>query len=164
MESSPRSRAGEIASHISMIVVTAANLILLTLLYEYIAWYTIEPDGSVTRLWMLTDDFFNWRPIPIAASILAIAAYGVMIIYNKYWFRMTAQIVLHVIGIAVVLSLVSIFPFDFSVIPNATAVDVVPTLVTVFLLLMAIVYGSTALVLFARLVRGRTSGSDHNEE
>jgi len=164
MESSRGSSAGDIASHIAMISVTVANLIVLTLLYEYIAWYTFEPDGGVTRLWLLTDDFFTWRPIPIAASILAIAAYGVMIFYNRYWFRMTAQILLSTIGVVVVLTLVSIFPFDFSVIPNATAVDVVPRLVTLFLLLMAIVYGSTALILSARLVRRRTSPADRSEE
>jgi predicted glycosyltransferase len=163
MESSPQSRS-DIGSHIAMILVTAANLIVLTVLYEYIAWYTFEPDGSVTRLWLLTNDFFIWRPIPIAASILAIAAYGVMIFYNRYWFRMTAQIVINIVGIAVVLSLLSIFPFDFSVIPNATAVDAAPRLVTVFLLLMAIVYGSTAIVLSARLVRRLVSTADHNEE
>lgn len=163
MESSPQSRS-DIGSHIAMILVTAANLIVLTVLYEYIAWYTFEPDGSVTRLWLLTNDFFIWRPIPIAASILAIAAYGVMIFYNRYWFRMTAQIVINIVGIAVVLSLLSIFPFDFSVIPNATGVDAAPRLVTVFLLLMAIVYGSTAIVLSARLVRRLVSTADHNEE
>jgi len=163
MESSPQSRS-DIGSHIAMILVTVANLIIITSFHEYIAWYTREPDGSVTRIPVLTDGYFIWLSIPVFASILAIVAYTVMIIYDRYWFRTIAQIVLHIVGIAVVVSLLSLFPFDFSVIPNATAVDVVPTLVTVFLLLMAIVYGSTALVLFARLVRGRTSGSDHNEE
>jgi len=156
MESSPRSRTGEIGSHISIIFVTAANLIFITFFHKYIAWYTTEPDGSVTRLSMLTDDYFIWLPIPIAASILAIVAYSAMIIYDKYWFRMTAQIIVLIIGIAVVVSLVSIFPFDFSVIPNATAVDVVPTVVTVFLILMAVVYGVAALVLFVKLIRSYT--------
>ncbi len=156
MESSPRSRTGEIPSHISMILVTVASLIFFTFFHKYIAWYTIELDGSVTRLSMLTADYFIWLPIPITASILAIVAYTVMIFYDKYWFRMTAQIILSIIGIAVVLSLVSIFPFDFSVIPNATAVDVVPIVVTAFLILMAVVYVVTALVLSVKLIRSYT--------
>lgn len=82
---------------------------------------------------MLTDDYFIWLPIMITASILVIVASIAMIIYDKYWFRKTAEIVFSIIGIAVAVSLVSIFPFDFSVIPNATAVDVVPIVVTVFL-------------------------------
>ena len=151
MESSPRSRTGEIGSHISMILVTVANLIFFTFFHKYIAWFTTEPDGSVTRLSMLTDDYFIWLPIAITASILAIVAFTVMIIYDNYRFRQTAHIIIFIIGIAVAVSLVSIFPFDFSVIPNATAVDVVPIVVTVFFILLAVFYGVTALVLFIKL-------------
>jgi len=74
-----------------------------------------------------------------------------MIIYDRYWFRQTAWIIFCIIGIAVNVSLVSIFPFDFSVIPNATAVDVVPTAVTVFFILLAVFYGITALIMFVKL-------------
>jgi hypothetical protein len=144
---------GEIGSHIGIIVVTAANLIFITFFHEYIAWYTIEADGSVTRLSMLTDGYFIWLPIPITASIVAIVAYALMIIYDRYWFRTTAQIIVISVGIAVVGSLLYIFPFDFSVIPNATAVDVVPIVVTIFLILMAAVYGASLLVLSVRLIR-----------
>ena len=156
MESSPQSRTGEIGSHISIIFVTVANLIFFTFFHEYIAWYTTEPNGSITRLSMLTDDYFTWLPFPITASIVAIVAYTIMIFYDRYWFRMTAQIIVSVIGIAVAVSLVSIFPFDFSVIPNATAVDVVPIVVRAFFVLLAAVYGVTALVLFVKLIRSYT--------
>ena len=150
MELSRRIRTGEIASHISIIFVTVAQLIFFTFFHKYIAWYTTEPDGSVTRLSMLTDDYFIWLPIPITASILVIVASTAMIIYDKYRFRMTIQIIFCVIGIAVAVSLVSIFPFDFSVIPNATVVDVVPTGVTIFFILLAVFYGVTALVMFVK--------------
>ncbi len=144
-------RASQIASDIFIILVTAANLIFFAFFHKYIAWYTTGPDGSVTRLSMLTDDYFIWLPIPITASILVIVAYIVMIIYDRYWFRQTAWIIFCIIGIAVVVSLVSIFPFDFSVIPNATAVDVVPIVVTVFFILLAVFYGIVALVQFIKL-------------
>jgi len=140
-----------IDSGISIIFVTVANLIFFTFFHKYIAWYTTELDGSVTRLSMLTDDYFIWLPIPITASILVIVANIVMIIYDRYWFRQTAWIIFCIIGIAVNVSLVSIFPFDFSVIPNATAVDVVPTAVTVFFILLAVFYGITALIMFVKL-------------
>ncbi len=151
MELSPRSRTGEIGSHISMIFVTVAQLIFITFFHKYIAWYTTEPDGSVTRLSMLTSDYFIWLPIPIIASILAIAAFTVMIFYDNERFRMTAHIIIFIVGIVVSVSLVVIFPFDFSVIPNATAVDVVPIVVTVFFILLAVFYGVTALVQFVKL-------------
>lgn len=152
MESSPQS-SSDIGSHMAIIIVTVVNLIFIVFFHQYIAWYTIEPGWSIIRLSVLTDAYFAWLPIPIVASIVAIAAYTAMIFYDRFWFRTIAQVVVHIFGIAVVVSLLSIFPFDFSVIPNPTAADVVPKLVTAFLLLMAVVYVVTAMVLLARLVR-----------
>ena len=151
MELSRRIRTGEIASHIAIVFVTVAQLIFFTFFHKYIAWYTTEPDGSVTRLSMLTDEYFIWLPIMITASILVIVASIAMIIYDNYRFSRTIQIIFHIIGIAVAVSLVSIFPFDFSVIPNDTAVDVVPIVVTVFFILLAVFYAITALVMFVKL-------------
>ena len=156
MESSPQSKPNEVSSHIAIILVTVANLILIIFFHEYIAWYIIEPGRNVTRLSILTDDYFIWLPIPIAASILAIVAYTIMTVYDNYRFRMAAQIIVHIAGIFVVLSLVSIFPFDFSVIPNATAIAAAPIGVTAFLIFMAVVYGVSGLVLFVRLIRSYT--------
>ena len=151
MELSPRVRSGKVSSHIFIIFVTLAQLIFCTRFHKYIAWHTTEPDGSVTRLSMLTDDYFTWLPIMITASIIVIIASIAMIIYDNYRFRKTAEISFSLIGIIVSVSLVSIFPFDFSVIPNATAVNVVPIGVTVFFILLPVFYGITALIMFLRL-------------
>lgn len=151
MESSPRSRCGEIGEDMSIIFITVAQLIFFTFFHEYIAWYTTGPDGSVARLSMLTDDYFTWLPIPITASILVIVASLVMIILDSYRFRQTAWIMFSIFGIVVTVSLVTIFPFDFSVIPNDTAVDVVPIVVRAFFILMAVFYGVVALVQFVKL-------------
>ena len=153
MESSPRIRSGEISSHLFIILVTLAQLIFFAFFHEYIAWRTTEPDGSVTRLSMLTDDYFLWLPIMITASIIVIIASIAMIIYDNYRFRKTAEISFNILGIVVAVSLVSIFPFDFSVIPKDTAADVVPICVTVFFILLAVFYAVTALVMFIKLKR-----------
>lgn len=152
MESSSQSRAGDIVGHIFVILVTIANLVLITRFHEYIAWYTIEPGGGITRLPLLTDAYFVWLPIPVAASFLAIAVYVILIFYDRFWFHASAHVVLSVFGVVIVLSLISIYPFDFSVIPDATAASVVPMLVTGFFTFMAFFYGITALVLSARLI------------
>jgi hypothetical protein len=152
MESSPGGRCGEIASDISVILVTVAQLIFFSFFHQYIAWYTTGPDGSVTRLSMLTDDYFTWLPFPIAASIVVIVTSTVMIFYDRYWYRQIAWMVFCLLGITVTVSLVSIFPFDFSVIPNETAVDVVPIVVRVFFILLAVFYAVTALVMFVQLI------------
>ena len=75
-----------------------------------------------------------------------------MIIYDRYWFREIIQIILTVIGVVVVANLASIFPFDFSVIPNATAVDIVPVVVTIVLIIIAVGLGVSALVRFIKLI------------
>ena len=152
MELSLQVRTGQIISDIFVILVTAANLFFLTRFHKYIAWYTTESDRSVTRLSMLTDGYFKWLPVPVTASILIILANVVMVIYDGYWFRQIAWIIFCIIGIVVTVSLVSIFPFDFSVIPNATAARVVPKFIRVFLILMAVFYGISALVLFLLMV------------
>ena len=75
-----------------------------------------------------------------------------MIIYDRYWFREIIQIILTAIGVVVVVNLISIFPFDFSVIPNATAVDIVPVAVTIVLIITAVALGVGALVQFIKLI------------
>ena len=125
-------------------------LIFFSFFYQYIAWYHIEPDGSVTRLSMLTSDYFIWLPILLTALSLSIAGNIILIIYDRYWLREIIQIALSVIGIVVVVNLVSIFPFDFSVIPNTTAVDIVPIAVTIVLILIAVGLGVGTLVRFIK--------------
>jgi hypothetical protein len=157
MESS-RNRAGEIGEDVMIILVTVAQLIFFTRFHRYISWPTTAADGTVTRLSMLTDGYFTWLPFVIAASILVILASIVMIIWDSIWFRQAAWVGFCLIGITVVVSLLAIFPFDFSVIPNATAVEVVPKVVTVFLILQVTFYGVAAVVLFVRLKRSYGQG------
>jgi len=151
MASSSEGRCGQVASDLAVILVTVAQLIFLTSFHKYIAWPITGTEGSLTRLSMLTEDYFTWLPIPITASIIVIVGLAATILYNRYWFRQAAWILFSLVGIAVTASLVFIFPFDFSVLPNATAVDVVPIAVRVFFVLMAVFYGASALILTVRL-------------
>jgi len=151
MESSPRARSGEMSGHVSIILVTLAQLIFFTRFHEYIAWPITGPDGSVTRLSMLTDAYFSWLPIMITASIIVIIASLAMMVYHNERFRRSTEMSFSLIGIVVSVSLVSIFPFDFSVIPNPATAEVVPKAVTGFFILLPVFYGTTALILFLKL-------------
>ncbi|HSR29687.1 MAG TPA: hypothetical protein VLY63_03910 [Anaerolineae bacterium] len=153
MESSVQGRSGDVASDLFVILVTVGQLIFFTFYHKYIAWYTRAVDGSISRISVLTDDYFAWLPFPIAASIIVIVASAVMIVWDNYWFRQIGWIVFCLCGIAVTVSLLTIFPFDFSVIPNANAAKVVPMVVTGFFAFMAVFYGTTALVMFVQLIR-----------
>ena len=153
MESSPKSSSGEAASHIFIILITLAQLIFFAFFHKYISWPVTESDGSVTRLSMLTDEYFTWLPIMITGSIIVIITSIVMIVYDNYQFRKRAEIGFSIIGIIISVSLVSIYPFDFSVLPNATAVDVVPIVVIVFFILLPVFYAVSALVMYIKLRR-----------
>jgi hypothetical protein len=153
MESSAGSRAEEIGGDLAVVFVTIAQLIFFAFFHRVISWPVTEPDGTVTRLSMLTDGYFTWLPFPITASILVVVVTAVMIIINRTWFRQAAWILFCILGITVTGSLLVIFPFDFSVLPNATAVDVVPTAVRIFFILLAIFYAVTALIMFVGLMR-----------
>jgi len=141
-----------IAGYSAAIFWSVVLLIFFSFFHRYIAWYHAEPDGSVTRLSLLTSDYFTWLPILITALVISITANIIMIIYDRYWLREIIQIILAAIGVVVVANLVSIFPFDFSVIPNATAVDIVPVVVTIVLIIIAVGLGVGALVRFIKLI------------
>jgi uncharacterized membrane protein len=149
-------RAGRIAGYSAAIFWNLVLLIFFSFFHQYIAWYHIQPDGSVIVLPMLTNGYFAWLPILITALLLSIAAYIVLIIYDKYWLRETIQIVLNIIGVAVVVNLLHIFPFNFNVIPNNTAVYVAPIAVTIVLILIAVGLGVAALVHFIKLIVNST--------
>lgn len=153
MESSSGGRCSEIASDLAVLLITVVQLIFLTRFYRYIAWYTTGPDGSATRLPLLTGDYFTWLPFPIIASIVVIVALVATIIFPRYWLRQVAWIAFCLIGITVTLSLLIIFPFDFSVIPNAAAAEVVPKALKVFSVLWALMYTVAAVVLLVQLRR-----------
>ena len=146
MASDSDGRCGEVASDLLIIVVTVVQLIFFTFFYEYIAWPVKAPDGSVTWLSMLTDDYFNWLPFVIAASIIVIVVRIVMMIYNRAWFRQSGWILFSLLGITMTTSLLIIFPFDFSVGPNDAVAELAPTVVTVALLFMAAFYAVSAAV------------------
>ena len=148
---STRAKSGEVSSHIFIILVTLAQLIFFSFFHKYIAWFSTDPDGNVIRLSMLTGDYFTWLPIMITGSTIVILVSIFMIFYDNYRFRKTGEISFNVIGIIISVSLVSIFPFDFSVIPNATAVNVVPIAVRVFFVILPVFYGVTALIMFLKL-------------
>jgi uncharacterized membrane protein len=145
-------RAGRIAGYSAAIFWNLVLLIFFSFFYRYIAWYHVQPDGNVVGVSMLTNGYFAWLPILVTALLLSIAAYIVLIIYDKYWLRETVQIILDIIGVVVVVNLLTIFPFNFSVIPNNTAVYVVPIVVTIVLIIIAVGLGVAALVHFIKLM------------
>ena len=151
MDRSTKVKSGDIASHGSIILVTLAQFIFLTWFHKYIAWNVTGQDGNAIRLSMLTNAYFTWMPIMITGSILVIGAYIGMIVYYNYMFYKLVDISSSVIGVIISGSLAIIFPFDFSVLPNETAVDIVPIIVRGFFIAMAVFYTGSAIIHFLKL-------------
>lgn len=151
-DSSRRPRADSIAGYSVVISFNVALLIFFSFFHRYVAWYSTDPDGTITRLPLLTADYFTFLPILVAAFLITIIAYIVLITYDPYWLRETLQIALAVIGIVVITNLLLIFPFDFSVIPDNYVANIMPGVATAIFVLIAVGLGVGALVRFIKLM------------
>jgi uncharacterized membrane protein len=149
-----RTRAGRVAGYSATIFFNVVSIVFFSFFHRYIAWYHPEPDGGVTRLPLLTGAYFTWLPVLVTALAISIAANIVLIIYDRYWLRETIHIILASIGAAVVAKLIAIFPFNFSVIPDPTAADIMPVVVTIVLIIVAVGLGIGALVRLIKLLVG----------
>ena len=147
-------RAGRVAGYSATIFFNVVFIVFFSFFHRYIAWYHAEPDGGITRLPLLTSAYFTWLPVLVTALAISIAAHIVLIIYDKYRLREATQIILAAIGAGVVAKLVAIFPFNFSVIPNPTATDIMPVAVTIGLVIIAVGLGIGALVRLIKLLVG----------
>jgi hypothetical protein len=72
--------------------------------------------------------------------------------------RQSVRIITDVLGLATIISLLYIYPFDFSVIPNTAAAWGAQIGATVTLILVAIGFGIGALVRFIHLVVNLVEG------
>ena len=101
-----------------------ALLIFFNFFNQYIAYYQPTYSAGVAHWQMdtfITSDFSLWLPILNTTLALAILAHALFIVYDKYILRQVGRLVLGVLGLATVVSLLAIFPFDFNVIPNMDA-------------------------------------------
>ena len=156
MDDSSGGRCGEIASDLSIIIVTVVQLVFFVSFQHYIAWPVTGEDGSTVRLSLLTDAYSSWLPFPIAASIIVVVATLIMIFYDREWFRQIGWIAFSLCGIAVTTSLLVTWPLDFGVIPDPKAAEFLPTALRVLLIFMAVFYAVTALVQTVRFLRRGT--------
>jgi hypothetical protein len=118
-----------------------------------------------TRYPFFTEDINLWLPILTTALAVGIIGHIILIARDRYILREVTYIVVNAFALWTVATLLSIFPFDFSVIPNPTAVDATYLGVRVFLILLSVGIGIAILVRMIRLVvnivRGTASYEEH---
>ena len=139
-------------------------LILFNFFNRYIAYYRSETVGDTTvwtRQPFFTEDINLWLPILTTTLVISVIGHIVLIIFDKYVLREVIHIVIGAFGLATVITLLSIFPFDFSVMPNTATADAVYFGVTATLICISIGIGVGILVrsikLAVNVVKGLTS-------
>ena len=148
-------RGGRITASAFTIAWSIILLIFFNFFNHYVAYYHSETADGITtwtRYPFFTQDINLWLPILTTALSLTILGHIILIIFNSYTLREIVLIILDALGLAVVLTLLSVFPFDFSVIPNATAADAAYSVVKILLILISIGIGIGIIVRFIKLI------------
>jgi uncharacterized membrane protein len=145
-----------------------ALLIFFNFFSQYVAYYYSETIGGVTvwtRYPFFTSDVNLWLPILTTTLIVSIVGHIILLIHDRYMLREAIHIITNAFGLWTVATLLSIFPFDFSVIPDAAAADATYAGVNAFLIFLSVVIGIAILVRVIRLIvnvaRGTTGYENH---
>jgi hypothetical protein len=95
------------------IVWSVATLIFFNFFRDYIAFYH---DGM--RELLITSEFVKWLWIHNPLLILIVIGHSISLAFERYVLRESILIFLSFLGVASTAVLLSLFPFDFSVIAN----------------------------------------------
>ena len=148
-------KAGRIASSIGSIVWSILLLVLFNFFSQYIACYFGNTINGITT-WhiypLLTQEFKLVLPIINIALILSIAGHSIAIAFDRYIIREIIKIILHLLGIAAILTFLRVFPLDFNVIPHSVMATISPTITFAVLTIVVVVTAIEALVRFVRLI------------
>ena len=162
-----RSRGGRITASAFAIAWSIALLIFFNFFNQYVAYYHSETVGGITtwtRYPFFTEDINLWLPILTATLIITIIGHIILIILDRYILREMIHIVINAFALWTVLTLLSVFPFDFSVIPSTTAADATYLGVRIFLIFISIGVGITILVRVIKFIVNVVRGTASYEE
>jgi uncharacterized membrane protein len=163
-----RSRSGRITASAFAIAWSIVFLIFFNFFDQYVAYYHSETVDNITtwiRYPFFTEDIHLWLPILTATLIITIVGHIILIIRDRYILREMIHIVINAFSLWTVVTLLSVFPFDFSVIPSTSAADATYLGVRIFLVFISVVIGIALLVrvikLIINVVRGTASYAEH---
>ena len=148
-------RGGRITGYGFSIFWSSVLLVFFNYYNQYIAFFNYEIIDGVKH-WasypFLTTDFDKWLPIITASLIAAIVGNIILIIYDGHFFRKVIHIAMDLFSFAATVSLLVIFPFDFSVMPAHDLANLLTPIVTVVLILVSVGIGISIIVRFVKLM------------
>jgi len=159
-------RAGRITGSAFVIAWSIVLLVFFNFFNEYIAYYNADTVGNTviwTRAPFFTNDISLW--LPILNTTLAITIFGhvILIVLDRYMLRRIIRFVIDVFGLSTVITLLSVFPFDFSVIPNSTIAAGVEVGVIVILICIAVGIGVSLLVRLIKILVEMAKGAPQHK-
>jgi len=160
-------RTGRITASAFAIAWSIVFLIFFNFFNQYVAYYHSETVGGITtwtRYPFFTEDINLWLPILTTTLIITIIGHIILIILDRYILREMIHIVINAFALWTVLTLLSVFPFDFSVIPNPTAADATYLSVRIFLIFISVGVGITILVRVIKFIVNVVRGTASYEE
>jgi len=162
-----KGRSGRITASAFAIAWSIALLIFFNFFNQYVAYYHSETVGGITtwiRYPFFTEDINLWLPILTAALIISIIGHIILIIFDRYILREMIHIIINAFSLWTILTLLTVFPFDFSVIPNPAAADATYLGVRIFLIFISIGVGIAILVRVIKLIVNVVKGTTGYEE
>jgi uncharacterized membrane protein len=162
-----KGRRGRITASAFAIAWSIALLIFFNFFNQYVAYYHSETvDGITTwiRYPFFTEDINLWLPILTATLIISIVGHIIMIILDRYLLREMIHTVINAFSLWTILTLLTVFPFDFNVIPSTTAADATYLGVRIFLIFISVGVGIALLVRVIKLIVNVVRGTASYEE
>ncbi len=160
-----RKRGGRITASAFAIAWSIILLVFFNFFHQYVAYYHASTaDGVITwtRQSFFTSEIYLWLPVLTIALVVAIAGHIVLIIFDRYILRQIILLILDVFGLAAVATLLAVFPFDFTVIPDTAAAAATQVGVTVVLICITVGFGIGILVRAVKLIINVLKGTaDH---
>lgn len=159
-------RAGRITGSAFVIAWSIVLLVFFNFFNEYIAYYNADTVGNTviwTREPFFTNDISLWLPILNTTLAITILGHGILIVLDRYMLRKIIRFVIDVFGLSTVITLLSVFPFDFSVIPNSTIAAGVEVGVIAILICIAVGIGISLLVRIIKILVEMAKGAPQHK-
>ncbi len=154
------SRSGRLTSSAFAIAWSLVAFVFFFFFHRFIAFYeytTVEGVSGWVRTPILTDDYHLWLPVLGVALGLSIAGHIMLIVYDSSCYgtsilRQGVLLFLKLFGIMAVVSLLILFPFDFSGISHQAVSEALPVVIAIALLGITIGLVIATIVHFVRLI------------
>ena len=137
----PSKRTSRTATDIYMIVLSVSMLIFFNFFRDYIAFYH---DG--VREPLITPEFVKWLWIRNPTLGFVLITHSISLAFKNYKFRDRVLIFLVILEVASTAILLTLFPFDFSILPSGDVAKWSELGLKLALILTIVVYSTVGLV------------------